>query len=952
MSTQIQTRWTGLIFSIVLLLLSCSGAPVYAQHWQHLSLPTMWSGPGGVFFLNEDYGFVFQGWGHGNPRQMFYRTRNGCRTWDSVLVPCPNSSENGPNAELFFLSPSHLLLPVPASVGHASIGEGIYESLDSGSTWRRITPDSVGCEWAYGSGDTVLASIWAYNDGHGGSDGSTTVYRRSTNDGVTWTDTYPGVGGQPRNGILGSRSGVLSIVDLQTGASVGTGMTAVSTNAGSSWRRGSATNPVNMDSRFLCWMKPNSSTIFLAQNLFKNFTVTGAIIWRSTDYGLTFQQVDSIGGHGLGAEIEGVAGNDCAPVYIENDEGVTGFVRTTDAGATWQNIMSPTTNYWVHSYSVIGRGAIVYALAADGMLWKTTDGGDGLLNSSVLPLITTNFSKSNSDTITTTLCDSLSLEFIASFAGCDRVWIDSASIDSIAPNRYYTVLTNRALTNGSSPDTARLYVIAEKAGTYPITVHGRLRREDWKDEDTSIHLILNVLPNPGILNIVSNRLHDFGTQSLCHPVSVRDSFSLSAHGCQQVVVDSIVLHPITGAVQDFSFKAVRNIIPPDSGAAVFPITYKPSTAQTDSGLIVIYYFDGERHQTDTIIVRGAGVADSRTFVLLSNSISSAMCDSTQCIVTIRNPACGALEVDSVSLPAGIELLSRLPIVLNPGDSSSLQVRVLPGTEGSPLAALHLGDTTLLVTLHARYGPNGFDTIMALQIHIGRGNPLSAISPVVLDFDTVTTCETRTRSVALASVGCDTLSNIVCRLGSGDKFSITQSPSTPIPTGFDDSISLSFHSDIPNGLSRDTLFITTNAGTKTIPLSAFTVSGSVALGLTDTAFTFSPVIAACGVDSLLIGLTNGSCRAIILDSLVGIVAPFERVPFGGDTIPSQGTDSLRVRYRPELAGNAFSHGRLYFHGQNGVEHDTSIALYATALNPPSLEVYLKAQALTAGPTGTV
>ncbi len=924
-------------------------------HWQKMNVPNL---VGNCYFYNENYGFLLPV-GNGPPNfdttTWLYRTIDGCQTWDSVqnqtwtdATPGGRSgSASDVEFHFLFLTASHLFLvnggtglTIP---GHPYVGLGIYESLDSGRRWRRITPDSCSCDCVYANGDTIYASGWDYYDGsYPGSTYTGSLYKRSTDDGKTWTDIFPFPPGRRSPAIvLGNRAGIISVVDgPPTG---GTGMTAVSSNGGNTWKLGPQTNPVLAELEQYAWMKPRSSALFTLQwfNTGWPSFKPSVIVWRSTNNGFTFQRSDSI--DQAARNIEGIAGSDCAPIYIATG-GPHAFIRTTDLGATWQNIDGPYAFNYSGQLSVVGNGAVVYVTDQNDVLWKTTDGGDGALSASDWPNLSVSHFGDIRDTLTTKLCDSTSFSFALSSSACLRYFLDSVLVDSIGPNRCYSVLHNRYIGDGQPSDTALITIVPKKPGTYPLTVHGRLRREDWLEIDTTFHLTLIIQPNPGMLDLAAKPLYDFGVQSLCKPHVVWDTFSVSAHGCEQVQVDSIVFQPINGS--GFTFKKVKSFIAPATGTVAihFPISYKPTQAETDSGMIVIYWESPEgaavgAHHADTLWLRGAAVADSRSFVIASDTLSTRMCDSATASVILQNPTCNQMEIDSISLPAGLTLLTSLPVLLDTASEKTLSIRVAPGAGTAPL---HLGDTVLPVRLHV-VGTSSFDTTVMLHVRVGRGVPAASISVAALNFDTVSTCSEKTLAVVILSNGCDTLT--CSGAVSAPPFRVVGAHRGALSVGASDTVLITFASQTP-GTFFDTLVITTSAGTETVPLQGYALSDVAALG--GGSLALPQVMATCGGDTANIPLPNLSCKNIVIDSVAGICAPFQILSGIGDTIPSSGSGRLIVTYLPRVAGTDECTMRVHYHGADGIPHDTTYTLSASAIAPPVLALHLRSGAVSAPP----
>ena len=498
--------------------------------------------------------------------------------------------------------------------------------------------------------------------------------------------------------------------------------------------------------------------------------------------------------------IDAVAGDGCA-VYVqrtaENSDASLGCLRSTDNGQTWVSVGGPVHECDARTLSVVGHGAVVYAIAdsipgSGCHLWKTTDGGDGMLSLVVNSTVTMGDSllvgASGIGSLTVKLCDTASLSLWLQFtADCDYGGLSGVTIDGIdSASAGYSVASTHHPWSQNLPDTALITILPQTPGTYPLTIHAHYTDDDFVGGDTTFQITLIIEPNPGVLDVNAPALIDFGTQALCAPVTVQDTFSITAHGCEQVTVDSIVFHPDSAQFTDFTFQNIRSFVP-DSTPKSFPISFKPSIADTERGKIFIYWFDGETQHVDTIQTQGVGVSDTRTFAIRTDTLALRMCDSTTGTVVFTNTTCGTLTLDSLTLPNGVTIASgmnlTLPLVLTSGASDTVSVHLALGDPGT--SVLHIGDTTLSATAHVQFTEHGstssFDTTLALNISVGRGVPVATLSTQALNFGSVSTCgQSVTLPVVLSSTGCDTLtcSSAVPAL----PFAVTKSFSSALPVG--------------------------------------------------------------------------------------------------------------------------------------------------------------------------
>jgi hypothetical protein len=674
-------------------------------------------------------------------------------------------------------------------------------------------------------------------------------------------------------------------------------------------------------------------------------------VWRSKDSGTTWQPVgpdfepQSVW---LGFNVlEGAAGT----IYTNT---VRGLYRTTDFGTTWTSVNNRTPNNYGHFavFGSMGQYVVTPGWAgSENTLWLTNSGGDGTLHSS-LP---SSHEIDLQDTII----------YSTDWAGVDTLYFSATCSGMRIPipleGRSDGIVTTVHIATDSldefqlSGDTSVILRVGDRDTTWieyapkylPVTsvlklnFHHTWRCSDWTEQRT---VIISTAPD----SLVATKAYvDFGSQSLCHPITIKDSFRVHAHGCEAMQVDSILFQPDSAGVTDFSFKRSGGFIPKETDTT-FYLTFKPTHAGTQRGSILIYSFDGVTHRIDTIHAQGAGVADSRSFVVQAPSLAVRMCDSTAGTFSVTNTTCGFLEVDSVSLDSGFTTSALLPIPLAAGDSASVPIQF---TEGAAVGAHHAGYAVHHAVLHVHYTLNGstivFDTVLDVAVTIAPGIPLMSLDSTPIEFGTLTTCETKSLPIVIASTGCDTLrvsSNSVELLHMpGNAFA------SALAVGQSDTASFTF-APTKTGEYFDTLVITSNAGgtprATRVPLHGTVVAAPIEVALASTSLTMPQAIAGCTSDTAQIALTNKSCKSIVVDSIVvvGRTSPTDNTLaatlMGGDSIHSTTSANIQFIYTPTKSGEDARPTRVYYHGEDGVSHDTLIDVTASAIDPPQLSIGIK------------
>jgi hypothetical protein len=594
-----RTILKSLLFSVV--LLAASGASAQYQKMASFRQNV------GTYFLNENYGFVFTVGGipknyYGFPEIVtdtiaIYRTTDGGMTWTQMDIGNSSLKNHwGLINSMYFVSASQGYMSA-APITMDSVIPGVTSIYDTGrevkyagqtfSSYEAL-PDTAGGifstldsgnTWTRISSDTEFGQLYATN----GIIFCPSGY--SNDEGKTWTmipQYEPPPGQFAPSTITGNRDSLLVEWNCE------------STDLGKTWYDYSLIDQ-NGD-RDLAYIIPHT------QNIILNPSRDG---------------------------INSIAGDGCE-YYTQYTPYYTDFPLVPDHSA-----FAPTL-------SVTGHGYVIYAVDDTNALWKiTTTGPYGIIPHVPPPMITMWHSVMggpSNNTLVTTMCDSNSfwLWFRYTVDSCHYGGLTSITIDGI-DSSIATYSTKGVYHPWNEfPDTPRVTVYPHKSGTYPITVHAHYSDDDFLEGDTSFQMSLVIQPNPGVLGFSAPLLYDFGSQPLNDAGTIRKTFTVAEHGCEQVVVDSILFYPDSAQFTDFNFTDITASFVLGNSQKSFTLSFKPTIADTERGSIFIYWFDGENDHIDTIRAVGVGLADTTAGV---NAESGSNSGASFAIMSIQpNPA--------------------------------------------------------------------------------------------------------------------------------------------------------------------------------------------------------------------------------------------------------------------------------------------------------------------------
>jgi len=290
-------------------------------------------------------GYIYTSSDHGNT--WVEQTSSGSRNW--ILIASDSTGQH---------------LSATESTGR------IYTSVDWGATW------SVGTNSPTGTSGTPLYGIASSSDG---STLASTVYGgfiyKSTTSGSSWDSTTAGsanpstgVGPQNWRGIASSADGQKLLAANTGGISGGL---YTSTDGGVTWVQHIIESPATHE-----WLSVTSSsdgTVLAAVDSSTNGTGVG-YIWRSTDSGLTWQEITSAGAHAWwGISISG-DGTKLAATYRTTAPVAGGILVSYTSGQSWSKISDGVLS-WGRDFrfvSVSGDGQQILADVPNGDLYVTS----------------------------------------------------------------------------------------------------------------------------------------------------------------------------------------------------------------------------------------------------------------------------------------------------------------------------------------------------------------------------------------------------------------------------------------------------------------------------------------------------------------------------------------------------------------------------------------------------
>jgi hypothetical protein len=482
---------------VVLCLASASSAQPINSHWKQITTPKNLVYEAGIspYFINPKLGFIFQPGIimassyriTGYPTQL-NRTTDGGQTWTSLDQF--NALYIG-IAQLYFVSPAHGYL---AGVNFGN-GGGIFETLDTGSHWSKISPGPGGFQSVYAAGGSVYATTYAES-----LDPMCLLVTR--NDGVSWDTIQPGNGdvltsGTMYSGVTGNKDSMIYTVRLDAAS---TNCLEFSTNSGRSW------NTSTLDLSYL-WRVTTLFSFQHSTELLREY-----VPWVD-QLGDTYSILRSKGppysiwDTSLLHEETGawVAGNSCVqylPSANDQKPG-RGVERSEDLASSWVRVDAPDCSEIddgdFRNISVVGHGAVIYECEQDvswpASFFCSTDGGDGTLSES--QLASTMFfgqtlpSGLGNDTVIASACSPSNVLLIFQNLTCAYSGLNQLIISGLDSTEYSYTFRHHTF-DQSLPDTIVLSISPSVAGDRSVTAKLQFIDDEYNTFDTSSTFVLSV----------------------------------------------------------------------------------------------------------------------------------------------------------------------------------------------------------------------------------------------------------------------------------------------------------------------------------------------------------------------------------------------------------------------------------------------------------------------------
>jgi hypothetical protein len=490
----------SLLFLQLLYLLNLRDAS--GQNWTQIQLPANVSrfSPIGQYFVNDKIGFIFQGTIPTIISSIHLnRTTDGGSTW--TYIPFFDSIQCHIQ-QIYFVSISR---------GYIAGSDGIYESIDSGKNWRKISTANSYFNSVYALEGKVFGII--YEDAYS-SNPSYGPLISTTNDGMTWEELIPS-SSQQRSAILpyvfGNKE---NLIFAETYDDVNGNLKLVhSTDEGRTWSSYiiDSTNYYAQKYTIGLFCFPHCHDILRTYSL--HYDLADAyIISYSADFGASFQTKDS--NVEIGAWI---AGNGCAQ-YVCNANGsiASGIYRSIDRGNSWQLVNGPSFDELddVDSHNVSCVGSEKLYIVTSGYnsttgrnvpieLWYTSNGGDGKLTPTKASI-----SFDHSVQQGGTVCDTSHLRIIFQNLSCNYTLLKNFGITEMDSTQYASVWKHHLACDGLA-DTIIINIYPGYTSGKMFTFKSNFMDDEFQTIDTNFSFVLSPISNQ-FISIYLKSIQSYG----------------------------------------------------------------------------------------------------------------------------------------------------------------------------------------------------------------------------------------------------------------------------------------------------------------------------------------------------------------------------------------------------------------------------------------------------------
>ncbi|MDP4228871.1 MAG: T9SS type A sorting domain-containing protein [Bacteroidota bacterium] len=660
MKTSIPSFKKVLCLNVLFILTNTS---LYAQHWTQIPLPRTYKQIT-PYFLNQRVGFIFD-YSTSRIRSNLCRTTDGGTNW--TVLPFFDD-RNIFIQQLYFAGPNR---------GYAASSDGVYETEDTGSSWRKI----------YNDGPLRFSSVYAFGNKVFGFASSFSLSKGALNwgplvmtsdRGNIWDTIIPMTTYFNDNTQVPSLMSPLvfgnkdSVVFAENIDSSNTMLLVYSTNNGKEWSSHKMDMPNQATVTQGLFSFPHCRDIlrtFITPNDLSNDDVS--FIVHSSDFGAHWDTLSQppleIG--------DWIAGNNCVQ-YVSDAQDLqqgasrNGLWRSQDRGKSWAYVNGPSfdeiDDQDFHNMFVTGGGSTIYAcdfdfFATHNNLWKTTDGGDGTISASGLA---SRISIDHDFTQGATACDTSSLNIIYQNLSCNYSLLEYFTIDGLDTSQYSAEWKHHLACDGE-PDSilVKIFSFNSIGGTFTLRAH--FVNDEYEAIDTGI--VFTMLPSSGPVESVYLKPFPLSTRAgdtLEIPIFINSWLTPAQPGLATVTL-TYVLN--TRLLTPFAFNPIHGIIADpiriDKTSAIVTLHFDPSfsfSGETEIGKLRCVAYVTDTLETDIILT---GAAHSSGCLL-------TLADSNNIHFTLTG--CGATTLAKfVRLGTAYEITSIIP---NPA-GNSVQVRL-------------------------------------------------------------------------------------------------------------------------------------------------------------------------------------------------------------------------------------------------------------------------------------